>query len=124
VVAVRVAVVVGERHAVVETEVRHDPGVLEPQIARVELFEAVVLERRVMQPRPRVLLGVVDEVRPRGERDAVVGGVVGQPRAEVVLEEHLGPDQDRVPVDHLLQSGRLEVDVVELGVDDVSGHRR
>ena len=126
VVAVRIAVVVGERHAVVEAEVRHDPGLLEPQVARVELVEAVVLEGGVVQPRPRVLLGVVDEVRERGQRDPVVGLVVGDPGAERIPEEHLGPEQHAVPVDHLLEPGGLEVDVVQLGVDDgsVSGHRR
>jgi hypothetical protein len=77
---------------VVEAEVRRDPGLLEPQVARVELLEAGVLEGGVVQPRPRVLLGVVDEVRERGQRDPVVGLVVGDPGAEGVLEQHLGSE--------------------------------
>ena len=52
----------------------------------------------------------------------MVGTVVRQPGADLVLEDHLGPDQRPVEVDHLLQAGRLEIDVVELGRDNGVGH--
>ncbi len=102
-VAVGVLVVVGERHPVVEAEVGLDPGLAQPQVAGVEVLEGVVLERAVVQPGAGVLLGVVDEPGEREQRDAVVGRIVGQPRADVVLEQHLGADDERVPVDQLLQ---------------------
>ena len=126
VVAVRVAVVVRERHPVIEAERRHDPGLLEPQVAGVELVEAVVLERRVVQPRARVL--APGRRRSSGTRSARSGGWPRRWRATprtAYWKRTSAPTSDGVPVDHLLQPGGLEVDVVELGVDDgVSGHRR
>ena len=124
VVAVGIGVVVGERHPVVEAQRRGDPGLLEAQVARVQVLEARVLERRVVHPRARVLLRVLDEVREREQRDPVIRAVVGQPRADLVLEDDLGTDERAVEVDHLLQAGRLEVDVVERGVDHGVGHVR
>ena len=101
----------------VEAERRRDAGLLEAQVARVQVLEARVLERRVVHPGARVLLRVVDEVREREQRDPVVRVVVRQPGADLVLEDHLRADERAVEVDHLLQPGGLEVDVVELRVD-------
>ena len=118
VVTVRVAVVVRERHAVVEAERRLDAGLLESHVARVEILEGAVLERRVVQPGSRVLVGVVDEVGERGQRDAVIGLVVGDPGPESVLEQDLRSEQRRVPVDPLhfqlkLATGTQRLDEVE-----------
>ena len=55
----------------------------------------------------------------------MVGAVVGQPRADLVLEDDLGTDERAVEVDHLLQAGCLEIDVVEGRVDHgVVAHAR
>ena len=109
----------------VQAQRRGDAGLLQPQVARVQVLEAGVLERRVVHPRAGVLLRVVDEVRERQQRDPVIGAVVGQPRADLVLEDDLGTDERAVEVDHLLQAGCLEVDVVEGRVDHGGvGHAR
>ena len=79
----------------------------------------------MVHPRPGVLLRVVDEVRERQQRDPVIGAVVRQPRADLVLEDDLGADERAVEVDHLLKAGCLEVDVVERWVDHGGvGHAR
>ena len=93
------------------------PALAQPQIVRVELLEVGVLERAVVHARARVLLRVIHEPREGEQRDPVVGAVVAQPRTGGVLEDDLGADHLAVPVDHLLQPRRLEVDVVELGVN-------
>ena len=97
----------------VEAQRRDDARLPEPQVARVQLVEAPVLERAVVHPGARVLLGIVDEVREREQRDAVVRTVVGQPRADLILEHDVDADERAVEVDHLLEAGGLEVDVVE-----------
>ena len=121
VVAVRIGVVVGERHPVVEAQRRRDLLLLEPQVARVQLLEARVLERGVVHAGACLLLRVLDEVREREQRDPMVRFVVGQPRAALELVDDLGADERPVAVDHLLQTGRLEVEVVELGMDHRGG---
>ena len=97
---------------------------LEPLVGGVQLVEAGVLEGRVVHAGAGVLLGVVDEVREREECDPVVGFVVGHPGADLVLVDHLGADQGGVEVDHLLQPGGLEVEVVELGVNHGRSYER
>ena len=69
------------------------PALAQAQVAGVQLLEARVLEGAVVQPGAGVLVGVVDEARKGEQRDAVVGVVVGQPRADGVLEEDLGADE-------------------------------
>ena len=101
------------------------PCIAQAQVARVQLLEARVLERRVVHPRAGVLVRVIDEVRERQQRDPVIGAVVGQPSAALELEDRLGTDERAVEVDHLLQPRRLEVDVMERGVDHGGvGHAR
>ena len=117
VVAVGVGVVVGERHAVIDAERRLDPGLLQTQIAGVELVEPGVLEGRVMEAGAGLLLGIVGEAGEREQGDPVIRGVIAEPGADVVLKVDLGADEDRVEIDHLLETGRLQVEVVELGMD-------
>lgn len=106
----------------IDADVGLDPALAQSQVAGVEVLEALVLEGAVMHPRVGVLVGVVDEGGKGQECDAVVGGVVGQPSPGGVLEGHLGADHDRVPVDQLLQPGRLEVEVMEPGSDGLVVH--
>ena len=54
----------------------------------------------------------------------MVRTVVGEPGADLVLEDDLRPDERAVEVDHLLEAGGLEVDVVERGVDHCVRHVR
>jgi hypothetical protein len=107
---------------VIDAERGLDAGLLEPQVARVEVVERPVLERAVMEPGVRLLFRVVGEAREGEQRDPVVRLVVAQPGADVIAEDHLGADEDRVVVDHLAQPGGLEVDVVEPRVDHGFGH--
>src|SRR5271165_659733 len=124
VVAVGVLVVVGERHPVVEADVGRDPRLAQAQIAGVQLLEAVVLKRAVVHPGAGVLLRVIHEPLEGEQRDAVVGLIVGQPCPVGCLEEDLGSNERAVPVDHLLQARRLQVEMVELGLDHGGvGHR-
>ena len=70
-----------------------------------------------MQAGAGLLVGIVDEAGEREQGDPVIRVVVAQPGADVVLKVDLGADEDRVEVDHLLETGRLQVEVVELGMD-------
>ena len=114
-VAVGVLVVVGERHPVVDAEVRLDPRATEPQIAGVQVGEAAVLEGAVVHPGSCLALGVIDEPGEAQQRDAVVCAVVRQPCPCGVLEAHLRSHDGPIPVDQLLQPCGLEVDVMECG---------
>ena len=102
----------------VEADVGLDPGLAQPQVARVEVLEARVLEGAVVQPGARVLLGVV--ARSPGTRAARCGGWPRRWRARRRRRPGSctsAPTSGAVPVDHLLQARRLQVDVVERGLD-------
>ena len=101
----------------IDAERRLDPGLLQTQIGRVELVEARVLEGRVMQAGAAVLVRVVAETGEGQQGDPVVSLVVAEPGANVVLKVDLSADEDRVEIDHLLETGGLQVEVVELGMD-------
>ena len=68
------------------------------------------------------LFGVVAEAREGEQGDPVVGVVVAEPGADVVLVNDLGADEDLVVVDHLLKTGGLQVEVVKLRVNHGIGH--
>ena len=60
------------------------PASLQPQVAGVQLVERSYSNAEWCMPGVGLLLGVVDEVGEREQRDPVVRLVVGQPGAEVV----------------------------------------
>ena len=108
----------------VEAEVGLDSELAQTQVAGVELLEAAELEGTVVEAAARALLVVVDVGGAREQRDPVVCGVVRHPRSEAILVGDLGADDRAVPVDHLLQARRLQVDVVERGADHLGFHLR
>ena len=94
------------------------PASLQPQVARVELVEA----SRTRTPSGACPCGCPSPGRRRssGTRAARSGGSPRRWRARRrrwSRKTTSAPTSVRVEVDHLLQPGRLEVDVVELGMD-------
>src|SRR4051794_24477226 len=123
-VAVRVGVVERQRHPVIEDGVREHAAVSEPDVRAQELVERLVLERGVMDARVDQLVGVVANPRRRQQREAMVGRIVAQPGSagEGVGRSH--PHDQPVPVDHLPEPPRLEVDVMQPRHGDGVGERR
>ena len=56
-----------------------------------------------MQAGAGLLLRVVREAWERQQSDPVVGLVIAEPGPDRILEVDLGPDEDGVEVDHLLE---------------------
>ena len=102
----------------IDADVRLDARLAQAQIARVELLEARLLEGAVVKPRAIVL--AQDRRRSPGRPAARCGGwrrrSTARPRP-ASWKRTSAPTTVAVPVDHLLQAGGLEVEMVELRVD-------
>src|SRR4051794_36040060 len=123
-VAVRVGVVERQRHPVIEDAVGQHAALVEPDVGAQELVEGPVLERRVMDAGVDQLVGIVANQRRRQQCEPMVGRIVAEPGSarEDVRGSH--PDDQSIPVDHLLQARRLEVDVMQRRHGDAVGRGR
>ena len=95
-----------------EAEGGLDPFALEPPVGAHQVVEAVVLERAVVHSRMRGLGLVVAQPGRHQEGDPVVGVVVGHPGIAWVHIGHAAANNDLIPIDHLLETHRLQSDVV------------
>jgi len=100
---------------VIEADLRFDSELFQTREGRHQVIEGVVFESGMVNPRVHELLRIIPQPRDSQKGDAVTGAVIRRERDVARLKVDLGANDDAVPIDHLLQSSRLEIGVMERG---------